>query len=109
MFCSIRLSAKAEADKVADDEANKREASGALVETILPVTGAEHPVKAGSDALTVSAQQLLPSIRGGVLVLSVEYLVAAAPCHTSGVLWSMTRIVGTVHLVWVYVIICYNI
>ena len=53
-----------EIDKVANGEAHKREAVGALAETTLPITVAEYPVEVGSDTLPVSVQQLLPSIRG---------------------------------------------
>ena len=63
-FSSILSLAKAEAAEVADGEAHEREVGGALVETILPVPGAEHLLEAGSDALAVSKQQLMPSVRG---------------------------------------------
>ena len=53
-----------EADEVADGKAHKREVGGALAEMILLVSDAEYPVEAGSGELQVSAQQLLPSIRG---------------------------------------------
>ena len=64
VFCSIRLSAKAEAEEVADCKAHKREVGGEFGETVLPVPGVEHLVKAGSGALPVLSQQLLSSIQG---------------------------------------------
>ena len=80
-----------------------------MAETILPVPGAEHPVEAGPGALPVSAHQMMSSIGRGVMVLSAEYLVAAALRHGSGALWSMARVVGAVHLVRAHVIIYNNI
>ena len=86
-FCSIRSSAKAEADKVADIEAHEKEAGGAWAETILPVPGAEHLVETGSGGLPVSAQYLLLSIWG---CPGPERRVTG---HDSGALWFMCALV----------------
>ena len=95
MFCSIQSLAKAEADEVADNGAHTREAGRVLVETIIPAPGAEHQVEAGQGALLVSAQHVLLSIRGGVPVLSVEYLVAAVACHGLDVLCALVPGAGS--------------